>query len=132
MASTLFYSILLSSLLAPFSSASIITDVSQMDSVVASSTITMSNFRTSSSSPHIDASTTECVSKAYYDYIIVGGKSFPTKKIRLTSFSESVFSTGGTAGNVVANRLTEDPKIRVLVIEAGITYVYKMARCCYL
>jgi choline dehydrogenase len=28
---------------------------------------------------------------------------------------------GGTAGNVVAARLAENPKLRVLVIEAGIT-----------
>jgi choline dehydrogenase-like flavoprotein len=35
----------------------------------------------------------------------------------------NIIDTGGTAGNVVAGRLAENPKVSVLVIEAGAGYV---------
>jgi hypothetical protein len=50
----------------------------------------------------------------HYDFVIVGGMS-----ISLTFVLKIEPISGGTAGNVVASRLTENPSVSVLVLEAG-------------
>ena len=53
-----------------------------------------------------------------YDYIIVGG-TFLIPYTQPKKRAHPRLLLGGTAGNVVANRLTEDTNIQVLVLEAG-------------
>ena len=59
------------------------------------------------------------VGEESYDFIVVGGMHALSLEIEsrdLTALS------GGTAGNVVAGRLAENPDVSVLVIEAGPGY----------
>lgn len=62
------------------------------------------------------------VPRLNWDFIIVGG----TNPSVSASFAmiETDLNEGGTAGSVLANRLTENPKLNVLLIEAGPTYVH--------
>ena len=52
-----------------------------------------------------------------FDFIVVGGEAF----ILLLMSSHAHLFEGGTSGNVVANRLSENPDNSVLVLEAGVS-----------
>lgn len=54
-----------------------------------------------------------------FDFIVIGGKC---QNKLLCQLTEQNMRIGGTAGPVVANRLTERADFDVLVIEAGPTY----------
>lgn len=57
-----------------------------------------------------------------YDFVVVGGKLPVLFNAFITIVTMWLFRiAAGAAGNVIANRLTENPNFSVLVIEAGIT-----------
>jgi len=56
-----------------------------------------------------------------FDFVIIGGDF---SKLNLNEIRSDIHDSGGTAGNALANRLTENPLFNVLVIEAGPSYVF--------
>jgi len=54
-----------------------------------------------------------------WDFIIVGG-ILPISVVKMLQYADT-FLPGGTAGSVLASRLTENPRFNVLVLEAGPT-----------
>ena len=57
--------------------------------------------------------------KAVYDFVIVGGMCALILLVLVLNFG-----LAGAAGNVLARRLTENSTYSVLVIEAGVTFVF--------
>ena len=63
--------------------------------------------------------TVENLSAVQWDFIIVGG-ILPVLLVKMLQYADT-FLPGGTAGSVLASRLTENPRFNVLVLEAGPT-----------
>jgi len=55
-----------------------------------------------------------------FHFVIIGG-NFP--ELDSNEIRSDIHDPGGTAGNALANRLTENPLFNVLVLEAGPSYV---------
>lgn len=61
--------------------------------------------------------TDELQQSTSWDFVIIGGSFFTDQLYRML-----INLPGGTAGSVLANRLTEDLNTSVLVLEAGVRY----------
>lgn len=56
-----------------------------------------------------------------YDFVVAGGKHIQNSTLQIVHLT--LLYLGGTAGLVVATRLGENPKWKILIIEAGPSYV---------
>ncbi|KAI4148035.1 MAG: hypothetical protein LQ341_001679 [Variospora aurantia] len=65
-----------------------------------------------------------------YDYVVIGGMFIIANEVRyiICSKSHPNLETGGTAGCVVASRLSEDPNTSILVLERGLANDSWMSR----